>query len=115
MNPTDARCVLVADGHAVLVDGLRGSLNAMFDRAALVADVHSLLETAGKLIPSVSVVDISRAGSSNLEWVKQLRQTCPDTRWVLLSVDNEPRMMEVVMASGADSVVLKNRISTEVF
>jgi len=113
MNPTDARCVLLADGHTVLVDGIRGLLSTMFDSVVMVADVHSLIETAGKLNPGVLVVDISLAGSSNLEWLKQLRRICPHARLVLLSVYNEPCVIEAAMASGADAVVLKSKISTE--
>ena len=113
MNSPAARCVLLADGHTVPVDGVRGLLSTLFDSVVMVADVHSLLETAGKLNPSVSVVDISLAGSNNLEWVRQLRRTCPETRLVLLSVYSEPRVIEAALASGADAVVLKSKISTE--
>jgi DNA-binding NarL/FixJ family response regulator len=113
MNPPDVRCVLLADGHTVLVDGVRGLLNTMFDTVVMVADVKSLLDTVGKLNPGVSVVDISLAGSSNLDWLKQLRRNCPETRLVLLSVYDEPRVIEAAKEAGADAVVVKNRISTE--
>lgn len=53
MNSTDARCVLVADGHAVLVNGLRGFLKTIFGAVVLRSKIateplSSLEQTLGE-------------------------------------------------------------------
>ena len=59
-------CVLLADRHHGLRDGVRGLLETEFETVFMVADETSLLEGAERLGPAVVVIDLSlAAGSQN--------------------------------------------------
>jgi DNA-binding NarL/FixJ family response regulator len=106
-------CVLLADRHHGLSEALRGLLDTEFGTVVMVADEASLLEGAGRLRPDVAVVDLSLAGDRGLGWLRALRQRCPDTRVIVLSVHDEQTVRRAVMEAGADAFVLKRAIATD--
>ena len=106
-------CVLLADRHHGLTEGVRGLLESAFGTVVMVADEVSLLEGASRLKPDVAVVDLSLARDSNLNWLHALRQRCPELKVIVLSVHDEPSVCRAAMAAGADAFVLKRAIATE--
>jgi DNA-binding NarL/FixJ family response regulator len=56
-----ARCVLLADRHHSLIQGVRGLLETAFGTIFMVADEASLLEGVERLTPSVAIVDLALA------------------------------------------------------
>ena len=114
MNPRDVRCVVLADRHQGLMEGVRGMLETTFDAVVMVADAASLIESVKRIRPTVAIVDLSMAQGNNLEWLKRLRSTCrPELKLILLSVHDEPNICRSAMAAGADGFVLKREIGTE--
>jgi DNA-binding NarL/FixJ family response regulator len=106
-------CVLLADRHHGLAESVQGLLATVFSTVVMVADKASLLEAAARLRPEVAVVDLSLARDSGLGWLKALRQRCPELKVVVLSVHDEPCVRAAAMAAGADAVVLKRELVTE--
>ena len=106
-------CVLLADRHHGLTEGIRGLLEAEFGVVMMVADEASLLEGAARLQPEVAVVDLSLAKTRELAWLKEIRRSCPDLKVVVLSVHDEQSVREAVVGAGADAFVLKRELSTE--
>ena len=58
MSEQPARCVLLADRHHSLIEGVRGLLETAFGTIFMVADEASLLEGVQRLTPSVAIVDL---------------------------------------------------------
>lgn len=106
-------CVLLADRHNGLMEGVRGLLETMFKTVVMVADEVSLQESAGRLQPEMVVVDISLAGDGSLHWLQRLRQSCPETKLIVLSFHDEPYVRRAAMESGADGFVLTRAIVTD--
>jgi DNA-binding NarL/FixJ family response regulator len=106
-------CVLLADRHHNLTEGVRGLLETTFGTVVMVADKASLLDGASRLQPDVAVVDLSLAEDRGLDWRKALRKRCPDLKVVVLSVHDEQSVRDAAMAAGADAFVLKRAISTD--
>ena len=106
-------CVLLADRHHGLTEGVRGLLETVFGSVVMVADEPSLLEGAVRLRPEVAVVDLSLARDGGLDWLRTLRQRCPDLKVVVLSVHDEQSVRSAAMDAGADAFVLKRAISTD--
>jgi DNA-binding NarL/FixJ family response regulator len=106
-------CVLLADRHHGLTEGVRGLLATAFGSVVMVADEASLIEGAGRLQPDVAIVDLSLARDSSLNWLRALRQSCPDLKVIVLSVHDERSVREAVMNAGADAFVLKRAIATD--
>jgi len=113
MPETTANCVLLADRHHGLTEGVRGLLQTQFGTVVMVADERSLLESARRLQPEVAVVDLSLARGAGLRWLHDLRERCPQLKVIVLSVHDEPPVREAVMAAGADGFVLKRAIATD--
>jgi len=110
---TPLSCVLLADRHHGLSEGVRGLLATAFGSVVMVADEASLVEGASRLQPDVAIVDLSLAGSSRLDWLQALRQVCPDLKVIVLSVHDEQSVRDAVMRAGADAFVLKRAIATD--
>ena len=106
-------CVLLADRHHGLTEGVRGLLETAFETVVMVADETSLLEAAGRLQPDVAVVDLSLARDSGLGWLRAVRQRCPDLKVIVLSVHDEESVRRAAMEAGADAFVLKRAIATD--
>ena len=106
-------CVLLADGHQDLTSAVRGLLETAFASVVMVADETSLLDGANRLRPDVAVVDLSLAQRGNLNWLRALKDSVPDLKVVALSVHDERRVRKAAMDAGADDIVLKSAIATE--
>jgi two-component system secretion response regulator SsrB len=106
-------CVLLADRHHGLSEGVRGLLATAFGSVVMVADEASLLEGAGRLQPDMAIVDLSLARENCLNWLQALRQSCPDLKVIVLSVHDEQCVREAALRAGADAFVLKRDIATD--
>jgi DNA-binding NarL/FixJ family response regulator len=106
-------CVLLADRHHGLTEGVRGLLETAFSTVVMVADEVSLLEGARRLRPDVAVVDLSLARDNNLGWLRALRRSRPELKVIVLSVHDEESVRRTALEAGADAVVLKRAIVTD--
>jgi len=106
-------CVLLADRHHGLTEGVRGLLETLFKTVVMVADEPSLQETARRLQPELVVADISLACEGSLCWLQELRQRCPETKLIVLSFHDQPSVRAAVMRCGVDGFVLTRAIATD--
>ena len=106
-------CVLLADGHQRLTEGVRGLLETAFETVIMVADEASLLEGARRVQPDVAVVDLSLSRHGDLEWLRALRARCLGMKVVVLSVHDEASVRQAAIEAGADAFVLKRAIATD--
>ena len=89
MSAEKIRCVLLADRHHGLTEGIRGLLETTFDAVVMVADEPSLQESAARLQPSIAVVDLALTRGDGLGVVRRLRARCPDLKLIVLSLHDE--------------------------
>ena len=108
-----ASCVLLAERHPALTQGVRGLLETMFDSVVMVADETSLSESAARLRPEIAIVELALVRDRNLEWLQALRARCPGLRVIVLSMHDEPNVRQAALDAGADAVVLKRAIVTD--
>jgi len=113
MSQEPLSCVLLADRHHGLTEGVRGLLETVFATVVMVADEPSLLEGALRVQPDVAVVDLSLSPSSGLGWLRELRERCPEIKIVVLSVHDESSVRRAALDAGADAFVLKRVIATD--
>jgi two-component system secretion response regulator SsrB len=113
MNKSISDCVLLADRHNGLSEGVRGLLETSFSTVYLVADENSLIEGVGLLRPAVVVVDLSLGADDVLGMMRELRARSPGVKVLLLSVHDEPSILRSAVAAGADGIVLKRAIATD--
>jgi DNA-binding NarL/FixJ family response regulator len=106
-------CVLLADRHQGLVEGVRGLLETAFGTVVMVADKESLQDVAFRLQPDVAVVDVSLARDGGLDWLRTIRATCPGLKIIALSVHDEESVRRAALQAGADEYVVKRAIATD--
>ena len=113
MSARAPNCVLLADRHHRLSEGVRGLLDTVFNKVFMVADQASLLEGAQRLSPALVVVDVSLADGDIADLLHSIRECAPMPRVLLLSVHDEPTVAAAAFAAGADGLVLKRAIATD--
>ena len=100
-------CVLLADSHPPMLEGVRSLLQELFEAVVMVADEASLLRAAEQLKPELAVVDVSLPLAGRVNVVSLLRERYPELKVIALSVHDEPLVAERVISSGAAGFVLK--------
>jgi DNA-binding NarL/FixJ family response regulator len=105
--------VLLADRHHGLRDGVRGLLETEFETVFMVADEASLLEGAGQLHPAIVVLDLSLAGGDLPGLLARVTERAPDSKVLMLTVHDEATVAKAALAAGAEAVVLKSKLATD--
>jgi DNA-binding NarL/FixJ family response regulator len=113
MTCMGTRSVILADRHHGLTEGVYHLLRALFETVLMVADEESLLSSVAKLRPQMVIADLSLVRAGSLSWLRNIRQVCPRIKIIALSIHDEPSVLDAAMQAGADRVVLKRAISTE--
>ena len=79
----------------------------------MVADQISLMEGAERLSPALVVVDASLAEGDIADLLHSIRDRAPAAKVLLLSVHDEPTVAAAAFAAGAEGLVLKRAIATD--
>lgn len=113
MTGRTPHCVLLADRHHRLNEGVRGLLETAFSKVFIVADQDSLMEGAERLAPALVVADVALAHGDVRHLLRSLRERAPAAKVLLLSVHDEPAVADAAFAAGADGLVLKRAIAND--
>jgi DNA-binding NarL/FixJ family response regulator len=113
MSKADAYCVLLADPHHGLSEGIRTLLNTTFATVVMVADEVSLFESARRLQSDLAVVDLALSRGGGLEMVRQLRDRFPDMKLIIISIHDQSSVSRSVLEAGAHGFVPKHTIATD--
>src|SRR5262245_45442279 len=107
--------ILLADDHAVLRAGLRLLINAQPDMAVVgeAADCPEAWEKVRRLKPDVLTLELTMPGGSSIKLIEQLRQECPHTRVLVLTMHDDPAYLRAVMAAGGAGYVVKTAADAE--
>jgi DNA-binding NarL/FixJ family response regulator len=113
MNVETPKCVLLADRHHGLIEGIDGLLKTTFATVVMVTDENSLIESASRMQPAVVVADLSVAGGGGFGWLGRLLGQSPASKVIVLSVHDEPTVVQSALEAGASGFVLKRAIATD--
>lgn len=108
----DVKCVLLADRHHGMSEGIRGLLESEFRAVVMVADETSLIESALRMHPSVVVADLALTRGESFGWLRRLLARCPESRVIALSAHDEQTVMHAAFEAGAVGFVLKREVAT---
>jgi DNA-binding NarL/FixJ family response regulator len=108
--------VLLADDHKVLRDGLWMLLEAGGDVAVVGAagNGREALRQAIQLKPDVVVMDIAMPELNGIDATQQIREKCPTTRVLILSVYSTAEHIFRALRAGARGYLLKDSAGDEV-
>jgi two-component system response regulator NreC len=107
--------IVIADDHEIVRRGLRQLLDNE-EGVEVVAEAGDI-ETARRYVrghrPDVLVLDLNMPGGSSLEAIPTLREEFPDTKIVVLTMQNEPAYARTALGAGVLGYVLKESADTE--
>jgi DNA-binding NarL/FixJ family response regulator len=113
MKAETSKCVLLADRHYGVIEGIHGLLETTFATVVIVTDENSLIESASRMQPAVAVVDLSLAGGRGFGWLDRLLGQSPGSKVIVLSVHDEPTVLQAALEAGASGFVLKRAIASD--
>ena len=105
--------VLIADDHEQMLKDIRDLLEPEFDVVGAVGDGQALLLAADAYQPEVIITDISMPHLNGIEAARLIIQKNPASRIILLTVHNDPALVEEGFAAGARGYVLKMKADEE--
>ena len=107
--------ILIVDDHAILRAGLRMLINAQPDMDVVgeATDGHDALRKARELHPDVVLMDITMPKIGGLQVLEQLRQVCPHTRILVLTMHDDPAYARAVLAAGGLGYVVKRAADSD--
>jgi len=112
--PTSVR-ILLADDHAVLRDGVQLILQSHpgFDVVGTAENGVDAVVLAEQLQPDVAVLDIGMPRLNGLEATRRIRETCPATQVIILSMHDGDEYLREALRAGAAGYVLKRAAARE--
>jgi len=107
--------VLLADDHALVRYALRSLLEMSGAEVVGEADQgRDMLRLARELEPDVAILDITMPGLNGIDAAEMLRDQCPRTRIVILSMHSSSEHVHRAFAAGASAYLIKGSASEEV-
>ena len=109
----DRPTLLLADDHAIVVDGLRSLLKEEFDLVGCVPDGVSLVESAKRLAPDVIVSDLAMPRMDALQALRELAALEIPSRVIVLTMHADAHLATEAFRLGAWGYVVKNAAGEE--
>jgi len=102
--------VLLADDHPMVRQGLRFLLaREGFDVVAEAGDGHEALRLARDTRPEVAVLDLVMPGLNGLDAAREILQTSPETKVLILTQHSEEHYILEALRAGVHAYVLKTQ------
>lgn len=108
--------ILLADDHTLLRQGLRRILSedSALSMVGEAADGLEAVARARSLVPDVVLMDVQMPGLNGIEATRQIRDACPETRIIMLTVSDKNADLFGALKAGARGYLLKNAEAQQV-
>jgi DNA-binding NarL/FixJ family response regulator len=100
--------ILIVDDYPGLVSAWRRWLQSSYEIVGGVTDGGQALVLATELKPDVIVLDVLMPGSNGLDVCREIRQTAPETKVILISAADEEQVRLAAVSVGASAFILKS-------
>lgn len=99
--------LLLADDHALMLEGLLRLLSGEFEIVGTVTNGRAVLEEAKRLNPDVIVLDVSMPELNGIEAARRLSALLPSAKIVFVTQQLDPAYVHAAFAAGALAYVAK--------
>src|SRR5277367_4616272 len=99
---------LIADDHQMFADALRLYLEKHHTVVGLVRDGYAMVAEALRLRPDVIVVDVIMPLLNGLDAARRIIQSVPETKFVFLTMCDNPNLAAAALELGPIGFVLKH-------
>jgi DNA-binding NarL/FixJ family response regulator len=106
--------ILIADDHAIVVEGLRRVLKRPeFEVVGVAGDGRALIEAAAKLQPEVIITDIAMPLLNGIDAAQAIHRQNRKIKIIFLTMHSELAYVTAALAAGASGYVLKSAAGEE--
>jgi DNA-binding NarL/FixJ family response regulator len=105
--------LLLADDHALVLEGLQRLLEPEFELAGAVEDGRALLAAARRLQPDVILLDISMPLLNGIDAARQLRTIAPRAKIIFVTMHADAVYAAEAVRAGAAGYVVKRAAASE--
>ncbi|HPV83840.1 MAG TPA: response regulator transcription factor, partial [Nitrospira sp.] len=102
--------VLLAEDHTLVRAGFRALLEKLEGIQVIgeVSDGRDALRVCKELGPEVVLMDIAMSGMNGLEATSRMRQECPRTKVLMLTMYTNEEYLKEALRAGASGYLLKD-------
>lgn len=108
-----AKRLLLADDHALMLEGLTRLLAGEFEIVGTATDGRALVTEAERLRPDVVVLDIAMPELNGIEAARRVIKLLPSTRIVFVTQQLDPAYVHAAFTAGAKAYVAKQSATKE--
>ena len=105
--------VLIADDHPLVVEGVTSVLRSEFKVLGSCSNGRDLIVEAERLRPDLITIDIGMPGLNGIEAAIQLKSSCPDSKLVCVTQQNDLEYVLAAFRAGVKGFVSKQDILGE--
>jgi len=107
--------VFLVDDHSLVRRGFRRMLedDPGISIAGEASDGHEAVEAVSALKPDVVVMDFALPSMNGAVATRRIRDLCPETAVLMLSMHEEPSYVRTCLEAGASGYLLKNAMDLE--
>jgi len=110
MDPETRARIILSDDHSFVRRGLRNILEStdQYEICGEASDGSQTLELAKRLHPDILIIDISMPSPNGLEVARQLHESLPEIKVLILTMHDSAEMLRAAAAAGAFGYLLKS-------
>jgi len=105
--------ILLADDHALILEGIRRVLAQHFQIVGTVEDGRTLVEAALRLKPDLIVSDITMPHLSGIDAAIQIKASLPGIKLLFVSAHSNSAYVTAAFEAGGTGYVLKSAVLEE--
>ncbi len=99
--------VVIADDDRAILDQICSLLEPHFEVVGRATNGADLFKTVQEVLPTVVVTDLAMPEVNGIEAARLITTHCPDVKVVMLSVYDDPVIIDAVFEAGASGYVSK--------
>lgn len=102
--------VVLADDHQLFREGVKRILDLESDLEVVAecSDGEEVVDVCGRLHPDVILMDINMPNVNGVEATETVREQCPNTRVIILSIHDDEAYVYETLRCGASGYLLKD-------
>lgn len=107
--------IIIADDHGILRAGLKSLLSADPNLQVVgeAANGEETLRQVNEFKPNVTIMDIGMPGNEGLEATRQVIQSSPNTKVIMLTMHEDGAVLQECLRAGAAGYIIKRAVEGE--